>query len=85
MKVQIITTRNSGENLRQEEFDIVKEAGKFNRLDRANLTIDTTSITRVFLFKRGVIQDICYVPSGYRVYLFWDRELCDLEVFPFQN
>jgi len=85
MKTQIITTRNSGENLRQMDFDCVKEAKRFNRLDRANRTLDTTSLTRISLLKRGETLESRYVPSGCRVYLFWDADLCDLEVFPNQN
>ena len=85
MKTQIITTRNSGEDLRQEEFSTIKEAGRFNRLGHANLTLDTTSKTRVSLLKSGDIQESRIIPAGYRVYLFWDDELCDLEVFTNQH
>jgi len=80
MKTQIITTRNSGQVLRQEEFNTVKEAARYNRLTRANLTLDTTSKTRVFLLKKGDILDSRYIPAGYRAYLFWDADLCDLVV-----
>jgi hypothetical protein len=85
MKTIIVTTRNSGEDLRLQEFEFVKDAGKHSRLDRANLTIDTTSKTRVSLSKQGDILQNRAIESGYRVYLFWDDELCDLEVFTNQH
>lgn len=84
MKVQIITTPQQRRNLRQEEFDIVKEAGKFNRLtgqpyDRYNQYNPRFSF-QAWCHPRYLLRSVWLQSLP-----FWDRELCDLEVFPFQN
>jgi|GEM_PF-5271418 hypothetical protein len=84
MKTIIVTTRNSGENLKMLGYESVKDAGKHNRLSKAQLTLDTTSKTRVSLLKQGDIIESRTIYTGCRVYLFWDPELCDLEVYPDQ-
>ena len=85
MKTLIITTTNSGETLRIVEYNTIGEAKKFNRLNQARMEYDTITPTRIKLLKKGNVLEARTIPTGYRCYLFWDQELCDLELYPNSN